>query len=242
MASDGGIFSYGAGAPFLSSTGGMALNKPIVGMAVMPGGDGYYLVASDGGIFSYGSAQFYGSMGGTPQQAHRGHGGDRRRRGVLAGGLRRGNLLLRRRPVLRLHRVDLAEQACRRHGGDAQRFGYNLVASDGGIFNYGTARFYGSAGSLALNKPVVGMAAPVSGGYYLVASEGGIFSYPSTLPFYGSTGSIHLNKPVVGMASVAVGYHLVASDGGIFSYPSTLPFLGSRGGQPLNTPIVGMGA
>ena len=65
VASDGGIFSYGR-APFLGSTGGMALNKPIVGMAVMPAGDGYYLVASDGGIFNYGSAEFYGSMGGKP--------------------------------------------------------------------------------------------------------------------------------------------------------------------------------
>lgn len=39
-------------------------------------------------------------------------------------------------------------------GGD-----YWLVASDAGIFNYGTARFYGSTGSTRLNKPVVGMAA-----------------------------------------------------------------------------------
>ena len=63
VASDGGIFSYGNGAPFLGSTGGMHLNAPIVGMAVMPAGDGYYLVAADGGIFNYGSAQFYGSTG-----------------------------------------------------------------------------------------------------------------------------------------------------------------------------------
>ena len=40
VASDGGIFSYGSGAPFLGSMGGTRLNKPIVGMAVMPGGDG----------------------------------------------------------------------------------------------------------------------------------------------------------------------------------------------------------
>jgi hypothetical protein len=32
------------------------------------------------------------------------------------------------------------------------------VASDGGIFNYGDALFYGSAGGLALNAPVVAMA------------------------------------------------------------------------------------
>ena len=50
----------GPARPFLGSMGGTPLNKPVVGMAVMPGGDGYDLVASDGGIFSFGSAQFYG--------------------------------------------------------------------------------------------------------------------------------------------------------------------------------------
>jgi len=33
------------------------------------------------------------------------------------------------------------------------------VASDGGIFTYGDAGFFGSAGALSLNKPIVGMAA-----------------------------------------------------------------------------------
>jgi hypothetical protein len=35
--------------------------------------------------------------------------------------------------------------------------GYWLVASDGGIFNYGDAGFFGSAGSIRLNAPIVGM-------------------------------------------------------------------------------------
>ena len=44
-------------------------------MAVMPGGDGYDLVASDGGIFNFGSAQFYGSTGSIHlNAAHRRHG------------------------------------------------------------------------------------------------------------------------------------------------------------------------
>ena len=55
MASDGGIFSYGD-ATFFGSTGGIRLNKPVVGMAATPSGHGYWLVASDGGIFSYGDA------------------------------------------------------------------------------------------------------------------------------------------------------------------------------------------
>ena len=52
--------------------------------------------------------------------------------------------------------------------------GYWLVASDGGVFAYGDARFYGSAGSLVLNKPIVGIASTIDGGgYWLVASDGG---------------------------------------------------------------------
>ena len=36
--------------------------------------------------------------------------------------------------------------------------GYWLVASDGGIFSFGDAGFYGSMGGTTLDKPVVGMA------------------------------------------------------------------------------------
>ncbi len=121
--------------------------------------------------------------------------------------------------------------------------GYWLVASDGGIFAYGNAGFYGSRGGQPLNKPIVGMTATPDGqGYWFVAADGGIFSYGDA-QFYGSTGSLVLNKPVVGMAATpdGRGYWLVASDGGIFAYGDA-PFLGSRGGQPLNQPIVGMAA
>jgi hypothetical protein len=69
------------------------------------------------------------------------------------------------------------------------------------VFSFGDAVFYGSTGSLTLNKPVVGMAAsPDGGGYYLDASDGGVFAFPDAT-FYGSAGGTPLNKPVVGMSS-----------------------------------------
>ncbi|MGP8006256.1 MAG: hypothetical protein ACLP2J_04400, partial [Acidimicrobiales bacterium] len=51
-------------AQFHGSAGGLTLNKPVVGMAATPSGNGYWLVAADGGIFSYGDAAFDGSAGG----------------------------------------------------------------------------------------------------------------------------------------------------------------------------------
>ncbi len=119
--------------------------------------------------------------------------------------------------------------------------GYWLVASDGGIFNYGDATFYGSAGAMHLNRPIVGMAATPDGrGYWLVATDGGIFSYGDAT-FYGSTGAIRLNRSIVGVAATpdGHGYWLVATDGGIFSYGDAT-FYGSTGAIRLNEPIVGM--
>jgi len=59
--------------------------------------------------------------------------------------------------------------------------GYWMVASDGGIFTFGDAGFYGSTGGWHLNKPIVAMAAtPDGGGYWLVARTA--VSSPSATP------------------------------------------------------------
>ena len=121
--------------------------------------------------------------------------------------------------------------------------GYRFVASDGGVFAFGGAGFYGSAGGTPLNAPVVGMAdTPSSQGYWLVASDGGIFTYGDA-HFFGSMGGHRLNEPIVGMAATpdGGGYWLVASDGGIFSFGDA-QFYGSTGSMHLNRPIVGMAA
>ena len=121
--------------------------------------------------------------------------------------------------------------------------GYYQVDSSGNVANTGDAGWYGDAGGMTLNHPIVGMAATGDGGgYWLVASDGGIFNYGDA-GFFGSTGAIHLNKPIVGMERTvdAQGYWLVATDGGIFSYGDA-PFYGSTGAIQLNQPIVGMAA
>jgi hypothetical protein len=196
-------------------------NKPIVGMASTPDGQGYWLVASDGGIFSYGDAVFHGSAGGimlnqpivgmaaTPDGG--GYWLVARDGGIFSYGdatfQGSAGAIHLNQPI-----VGMAPTP--------DGLGYWLVASDGGIFSYGTAAFHGSAGSIQLNRPIVGMATtPDGGGYWLVASDGGIFSYGNAV-FHGSAGGVTLNRPIVGMASTPLGggYWLVASDGGIFNY------------------------
>ena len=74
-----------------------------------------------------------------------------------------------------------------------------MVASDGGIFAFGNAGFYGSMGGHPLNQPIVGMASTADGhGYWEVASDGGIFCFGDA-GFYGSEGGKPLNRPIVGM-------------------------------------------
>ncbi len=108
--------------------------------------------------------------------------------------------------------------------------GYWLVGSDGGIFTFGAAHFYGSTGSLELQRPIVGIS-PTSSrtGYWLVASDGGIFAFDAG--FYGSVPGLgfnpagsglanSLNDPIVGMvpSTTGHGYFMVASDGGVFAF------------------------
>jgi len=121
--------------------------------------------------------------------------------------------------------------------------GYDMVARDGGIFNFGNSPFCGSTGSLSLNAPIVGMAeASNTGGYWLAASDGGVFAFNGAA-FYGSMGGQHLNEPIVGIAATpdGKGYWLVASDGGVFTFGDA-SYWGSTGSLVLNNPVVGMAA
>ena len=244
-ASDGGVFNYGD-AGMYGSEGGKPLNRPIVGMAATPDGNGYWLVASDGGVFNYGDAAFTGSAGAlplnkpivgmaaTPTATATGSWpatvassttGTRdslvppapcpstnpssaspppRRQRVLARGQRRWRLQLRRRGFYGSAGDQPLNKPIVGIAATPDGNGYWLVASDGGVFNYGDAAFTGSAGALPLNKPIVGIAAtPDGNGYWLVASDGGVFNYGDAA-FTGSAGALPLNKPIVGIAAPSV--------------------------------------
>ena len=238
VASDGGIFAFGQ--DFCGSTGSLTLNKPVVGMAAVPGQGGYWLVASDGGIFTYGDAGFYGSTGSLHLNAPV--------VGMAATPDGKGYWLVASDGgIFTYGDAGFYGSAASVPGQDIvgmattpDGLGYWEVSTTGQVFSYGDAAFAGDTRSLHLNGFIVGITPdPVTGGYWLVGSDGGVFSFGA--PFFGSTGGIHLNQPVVAMQSTGdgQGYWFVASDGGIFSYGDA-PFRGSMGGQHLNRPMVGM--
>jgi hypothetical protein len=119
--------------------------------------------------------------------------------------------------------------------------GYWFAGSDGGVFAFGDAQYFGSMGGAALSKPVVGMAATPDGkGYWLVAADGGVFAFGDA-QYFGSMGGAALSKPVVGMAATpdGKGYWLVAADGGVFAFGDAA-YSGSMGATALSKPVVGM--
>ncbi|HEX3794367.1 MAG TPA: hypothetical protein VHV57_07695 [Acidimicrobiales bacterium] len=113
----------------------------------------------------------------------------------------------------------------------ASSHGFWLVGSDGGVFTFGSANFYGSTGNLTLQASVDGIAATADRkGYWLVASDGGVFTFGDA-HFYGSIPQLglapvdspnphRLIAPIVGIVPTVDGggYFLVASDGGIFAF------------------------
>jgi hypothetical protein len=89
--------------------------------------------------------------------------------------------------------------------------GYWLVAADGGVFTFGDAEFFGSAGATGV-RDVVGMARTPSGnGYWLATRSGRVFAYGEA-PHRGDgrAGVVAILRQSTGL-----GYTLVGGDGGV---------------------------
>jgi len=82
------------------------------------------------------------------------------RPGLLAGGERRRDLLLRGAGFYGSTGGMTLNKPVVAMASTSDSAGYWLVATDGGIFSFGDAKFFGSTGAMTLNEPVVGMARP----------------------------------------------------------------------------------
>ena len=245
VAADGTVTTTGGQFPYpfrvASVVGEANVPAPVVGMASLPDGGGYWLVRSDGSVSTHGSAVNYGSMAGTPLDAPVAH--------IVATTDGKGYWMVASDGgIFSFGDAGFYGSMGGKHlnapvvgiAPTPTGHGYWLVAGDGGVFAFGDAAFRGSMGGQHLNAAVVGMAPDdATGGYWLVAGDGGVFSLGA--PFYGSTGNLHLNLPVNGMAALpsGQGYWFVASDGGIFAFGGA-DFQGSTGAMTLNAPVVGM--
>ncbi len=103
-----------------------------------------------------------------------------------------------------------------------------LVGGDGGVFSFGTARFFGSMGASHLNAAVLGMAATSDGGgYWLVGADGGVFAFGDA-HFVGSLAGQRLSSPIIGIAGTPDnrGYWLAAADGSVYAFGDAPPLGG----------------
>jgi len=115
----------------------------------------------------------------------------------------------------------------------ADEQGYWLDASDGGVFSFGDAGFYGSipglgirpAGSPGVGRklaaPVVGMVPSADGGgYFMVAADGGVFAFGDAR-FEGSCpaiGGCSGSAVAVMPDSTGNGYWLVTTTGRVYPF------------------------
>ena len=173
-------------------------------------------------------------------------------RGLLAGGIRRRDLHLRQRVVLRLDRQSAPQPTSGGNHGERESDGLLARRIRWRVLSFGSTQFYGSipgiglspAGSglpHSLNAPIVGMVPSVDdGGYFMVASDGGVFAFGDA-KFEGSCpgigGCVGTAVAVMPDASGA-GYWLVTSAGAVYAFGDA-PHLGAPGntGSPITSAV-----
>jgi hypothetical protein len=144
-------------AAFHGSMGGTPLQRPVVAITPTLTGNGYWLVASDGGIFSFGDSMYYGSL-----------------------------------PALGFHPAGsgLPQSLNAPIVGMVPSFtghGYFMVASDGGVFAFGDAKFEGSCPGIGgcAGRAVAVMPDHSGNGYWLVTSTGDVYAFGDA-SYYGA--------------------------------------------------------
>jgi hypothetical protein len=199
MTASGGLLGIPGSVGNPSPFGSLPGGVQVRGIAMTRDGAHAWVVGADGGVFALAAKPAIGGMAPSPRFF-----------GSLPGlGI-----------VPRSEIVAIAATADGR--------GYWLVGSDGGVFAFGDARFFGSRAGLP-QAPIVGMAATDDGnGYWLVAADGGVFAFGDAR-FFGSVPGLGIvpRGQIVGIAASGNGYWLAGSDGGVFTFGNAR-FLGSN--------------
>ncbi len=176
-------------AHFYGSTASLRLQRPIVGIATTTDKNGYWLDASDGGVFSFGDTLFYGSI---PEL------------GIHPYGSGLPNSL--NAPIVGM--VPFNDDG-----------GYFMVASDGGVFAFGDARFEGSCFSIGgcSGAAVAVMPYDSGNGYWLVTETGHVYAFGDA-PYLGAPGP--QSVPVTSAVSTpdGRGYYILFANGAIAYY------------------------
>jgi Big-like domain-containing protein len=250
VGSDGGIFSFGSAA-FHGSMGGVALQRPVVGITPTITRSGYWLVASDGGIFSFGDATFFGSVPGlgiNPAGSGLPHSLDAPIVGMVPSTNRRGYFMVASDGGVFAFGDAKFEGSCPGIGGcagtavavmpDHTGNGYWLVTNTGGVYSFGDAPFYGAPGTNSV--PVVNAVATPDGmGYWVLYANGVVANYGDAVNFGAPVGYVNSFNPANTIFPTAdgKGYWVASMRGDVFSYGNA-PWLGSMSGKALNGEII----
>lgn len=207
------------GLQFYGSMGGKPLNQPITGIA-SPDSTGYWLVAKDGGVFSFGDAPYLGSPGLINPALPPGPANSTVPSGSIVG---------------------LAP--------DYAAPGYWEASSDGGVYSFGGASFFGSMAGRALSAPIAGIAPTGDGGgYWLVGVDGAVYAFGDAVfpPNFagpvssGTSGTLHA-AGIAAYGSDNASFAVVTDANQVYPYgavttSSGSPFVTISTGGP---PIVG---
>lgn len=225
-AADGNVFALGS-APAAGAlhAGG---SNPVVGIAGMPDGRGYFVATRNGTVGAYGDAHFKGDL---PSQhinrvdvvsivaTHDGGGywliGADGEVYTFGDAPFHGSLLSLPHPVHVSNIIGMVASA-----GDA---GYTLIGTDGGVFAFGLTHYYGSlpGDGIHVNNIRGILPSATNTGYVLVGSDGGAFVFGTGVRFFGSLPGEHIHvNDIVGLALTPddQGYFMAGSNGAVYGF------------------------